>query len=590
MSNIKLLARLPIGLSLFLLCLRHNPLVALNALLTRLRGKRLRAINMLRNATRGWPIIYQIWQSKIETRQICELRSRTRLKNKHEIVIYIIASHRSTREDIDISINSIPQSLSCENIVIAYSNTDYDDNHCLNVIKIMCKNISDIMNHLVMNKKFKSAIFLEAGDIIAPFSIDAYSMAFNDNPDALLVYADEDIINKKMIRIDPWFKPEWNWDQFLCQDYISGAFAVSLSSLNIDQKSIETKTISMNCSSIAYAILINKPKANVLHIPLILCHRSIKHAQHRHTTQEYILREFYGSYLEIGPARPGTFKIDWPIPSDKPHITVIIPTRDRLALLKTCLESLNRTLYDSFDIIVIDNESVEKDTIEYLTELKSNKKFSVIHYSGEFNFAEMNNLAAQSARGEVIIFVNNDIEFIDGHWMENMVGHAIRDEIGAVGAKLLYPDRKIQHAGVAIGLGGAAGHMYKMLPDDDAGDHFAPHVQRTVSAVTAACMAIVKHKFQAVGGFDGSNFAVAFNDVDLCLRLEAAGFKNFYTPHAVAIHYESQSRGNDLEKRNIQRYRAELTTLQRRWRTDVARDPNVNINLDYASEQMSIHV
>jgi GT2 family glycosyltransferase len=200
----------------------------------------------------------------------------------------------------------------------------------------------------------------------------------------------------------------------------------------------------------------------------------------------------------------------------------------------------------------------------------------------------MNNVAAQAATGSLLCLVNNDIEFLAPDWLTAMVRQACRPGAGAVGAKLLYPDLTVQHAGIAIGIGGAAGHMHKHQPDASDDNHAEIHVQREVSAVTGACLLIDKQAYLSVGGLDEAHFAVAFNDVDLCLKLRNAGRVNYYVPHVVAIHHESQSRGDDLAPRNRARYLAELATLQTRWQTADARDPNWNLNLDRACEQASL--
>ncbi|MFL5240428.1 MAG: glycosyl transferase, partial [Rhizomicrobium sp.] len=211
-------------------------------------------------------------------------------------------------------------------------------------------------------------------------------------------------------------------------------------------------------------------------------------------------------------------------------------------------------------------------------------RIRVLAYPGPYNFSAINNAAALAARGAYLCLLNNDTEVVNAEWLTELMRYAVRDEVGAAGAKLLYEDGTIQHAGVVVGIGGAAGHAHRFLPATEPGYFRQPHVAQYVSAVTAACLVVEKKKFEAVGGLDEVALAVAFNDVDFCLKLEKAGWRNVYVPHAVLLHHESKSRGDDISPLNIDRYRRELRTLQERWGTTTYDDPLHNPNLDRYSE------
>jgi GT2 family glycosyltransferase len=236
----------------------------------------------------------------------------------------------------------------------------------------------------------------------------------------------------------------------------------------------------------------------------------------------------------------------------------------------------------------VDNASVEAATIEYLRELESHPSIRVLSYPNPYNFSKINNFAALHARGSYLCLLNNDTEVLEHAWLTEMMRYAIRPEIGAVGAKLLYQDGSIQHAGVVIGIGGAAGHAHRFLPGSQPGYFKQPHVAQFVSAVTAACLLVQKSKFEQVGGLDEEHLAVAFNDVDFCLKLQACGYRNVYVPDALLVHYESKSRGSDASPANIDRYLYELHTLQERWDTKNYKDPLHNPNLDRCSETFII--
>jgi GT2 family glycosyltransferase len=272
-----------------------------------------------------------------------------------------------------------------------------------------------------------------------------------------------------------------------------------------------------------------------------------------------------------------------------PAVTVIIPTRNRLSFLRPCIEGLRKTAYPNLDVIVIDNASDEPDTLDYLALLKRDG-VRVLEMGGAFNFSALNNAAVKRAKGELLCFLNNDVEIIDPDWLSLLVRQAARADIGAVGGRLLYPDGALQHAGVVTGVGGGAAHAHRNLRHDDPGYFLRDRLPQRVSAVTAACLVVSKDKFLGVGGFNEVDFPIAFNDVDLCLKLNALGWQTFYEPRAVLIHHESKSRGSDSAKENRERFAGELAALKRRWGTDQLRDPYHHPHLSPFCEQFHIAV
>jgi len=242
----------------------------------------------------------------------------------------------------------------------------------------------------------------------------------------------------------------------------------------------------------------------------------------------------------------------YPIPKSKPLVSLLIPTKDHVELLSTCIESiLNKTNYSNYEILILDNSSQEQTTLDYLNKISQNPKVQVLKYNKPFNFSAINNFGAQKANGEILGFLNNDIEVISHDWMTEMVSHANRDEIGCVGAKLIYDNETIQHGGVILGIGKVAGHSHKHFNRNDAGYLGRLKAVQNLSAVTAACLFIRKETFDAVRGYNESKLAIAFNDVDLCLKVRQKGFRNLWTPYAELYHHESVSRGRitDSKKR-----------------------------------------
>tara|TARA_A100001391_G_scaffold188957_1_gene159912 strand:- start:4035 stop:5600 length:1566 start_codon:yes stop_codon:yes gene_type:complete len=384
---------------------------------------------------------------------------------------------------------------------------------------------------------------LRAGDVLALGAGAAYAEAVAQADQATrLIYADDDLLTTGGLHRNPHFKPDWNRELFAHCDYLSGTALMRVTPedfANLDGPdwiAKLTKRLARDCQDNDNAIV---------HLHQILHHRR---------------------------TRP---EADFPAPlaarlsdaASLPSVSVIVPTRNRLDLLRTCLDGLARTTYpQKLDIIVIDNGSDDPPTLEYLANL--NPGFAkVLRDDGPFNFAALNNRAVEQASGEMLCFLNNDIEVGDPGWLMPMVQQASRGDVGAVGARLLYPDGRIQHAGVVLGIGGGAAHAHRLLDPAEAGYFHRHSLPQFTSAVTAACMVVAREKFLAIGGFDAEHFAVSFNDVDLCMRLAEHGWKSLYDPRATLVHHESVSRGFDRDAAGSARLASELAELQKRWGT-----------------------
>ncbi|MCJ2058525.1 glycosyltransferase [Methylobacterium sp. J-048] len=275
----------------------------------------------------------------------------------------------------------------------------------------------------------------------------------------------------------------------------------------------------------------------------------------------------------------GLLQVEHPLPDPLPLVSVIVPTRDRLDLLRPCLDSLAAcTDWPNLEILVCDNDSREPETLAFLQALEREGRGLVVPCPGPFNFAAMNNAAAARARGALLVFVNNDVEAFRSDWLARMAREALRPEIGAVGAKLLDGEGRIQHGGIVLGTGGLVTHAHRHFPGDAPGYLAGLRATHAVSAVTAACLMVETEKFWAVGGFDAAVFAVDFNDVDLCLRLNAAGHRTLLMPGAVLHHRESASRRWTLEARA--RHEREIAALKKRWGPLLAQDPHYHPGFD----------
>ena len=394
---------------------------------------------------------------------------------------------------------------------------------------------------------------IAAGDRIGPGTASAYRAAMDD-PVRRLIYADDDLLTGRRRR-KPYFKPDWNAELFAYGDYISGACIIR--PFRSDFEVLEDRPDWAEQLTAKIAV-----ETEPLHLPEMLHHRRSRP-------------------LISVPAVPLN------VARDLPSVSIIVPTRNRVDLLRTCLDGVMATHYPDIEVIVVDNDSDDPDTLAYLGQLEP-ARYKVLRHAGAFNYSAINNRAVECANSRLICLLNNDIEVREAGWLATMATQALRPEVGAVGARLLYPDGRIQHAGVVIGVGNAAGHAHRFLHPDEEG-YFQRHsLPQFTAAVTAACLVVEREKFLAVGGLNETDFAVAFNDVDLCLRLNQKGWQSLYEPRATLIHHESVSRGLDRDSVGSARFSGELAALKRLWKTDEIYDPYHHPHLSRASEQFAV--
>jgi len=271
-------------------------------------------------------------------------------------------------------------------------------------------------------------------------------------------------------------------------------------------------------------------------------------------------------------------------------VSIVIPFKDLPDILRRCIESIKeKTSYQNYEIILVNNQSVDSKTKKYLESLDSDPSIKILNYNKPFNYSAINNFAAKKANGKFLLFLNNDTEVISGELLTAMVEQIQREEVGAVGAKLLFPNDTIQHAGVIIGMGGVAGHIYHGYRKTSPGYYGQLNTIRNYNAVTAACMMVKKDLFEKVGGMDEKNLSIAFNDIDLCLKIREKGFKIVFTPYAFLYHYESLSRGydDDFQKTDPEKYKRvveEREYFKKRWISWLEGDQYYNPNFSYGDD------
>ncbi|MBU1692062.1 MAG: glycosyltransferase family 2 protein [Gammaproteobacteria bacterium] len=434
---------------------------------------------------------------------------------------------------------------------------------------------------------------LDCHDELSQHALYMVAVAVNEKPQVDLIYSDEDKIDEKGGRCDPYFKPDWDPDLFVAQNVVSHLSVYRTSIV----RDVGGFRVGYESWDLTLRVSQRIPAANIHHIPHVLYHGRIMPSPPSIEAEEngdvmHIGTATIGDYLarsgresKAVPIMGGCFRIKDQVPIPVPLVSIIIPTYNGLSLLIRCIDSIKeKTSYPNYEILVVDNRSDDNKTLEYFDSLEKEGVARVLKYNFPFNYSAINNFAARVAKGEFLCLMNNDIEVISGDWLEEMVSQAVRPGIGAVGAMLYYPDNAIQHAGVLVGMGGVAGHLYAGSLRGTQGYKYRACLAQTLSAVTAACLVVRTQIYLEVGGLDEKNLAVAFNDVDFCLRVKEGGYRNFWTPFAEFYHHESASRGLDDHGEKLVRFQSEIAYMCSRWGHVLGNDPayNPNLTLDYA--------
>jgi GT2 family glycosyltransferase len=432
-----------------------------------------------------------------------------------------------------------------------------------------------------------SLLVLRGGDLLHPRALAMFSSKMPNVTSESVIYCDVDSLDQSGKRHLGEFYPDWNPDLQLSTGYVKTGIVIegkqTISSLLcFAQQHNQTSMIALWMSE----LYLSKSSVEINHIGYCLVHQTL--APDMQWTRELKKLSHHPIRITIGGSRENA-KISW-VHSSTPLVSLIIPTKNAKSLVQTCINSiLSKTTYTHYEILLIDNNSDDPEALEYFESLqKSQTNIRVLRYPYLFNYSAINNFAVKHAKGEIIGLINNDVEVISPNWLADMVGHAQRVDIGCVGAKLLYPDNRIQHAGVVMGYGGGAGHAHKYFPRDHSGYLHRLVATNNFSAVTAACLLVKKSVYELVNGLNEKDLTVAFNDVDFCLKVLELGFRNIYCAEAELYHYESVSRGFEDTKEKQQRFQSELHYLTTQWSSYIIHDPAYNPNLTLRRENFSI--
>jgi GT2 family glycosyltransferase len=443
--------------------------------------------------------------------------------------------------------------------------------------------------------------FMGHDDLLAEHALYHVVAAINANPDGKLFYSDEDKIDGNGKRYDPHFKSAWNPLLLFFYNYISHLCVIkrcmldSGNSLNSEFDGAQDYDLVLRMTDLLTA-------EEIIHVPFVLYHwRAVSGSTapcingelktcsvSKMAVSAHIQRQ--GLDAEVLPVAGTDYhRLKIRIPHMEPSIGIIIPTRDRVDLLQVCVEGLlHDTDYDNFSVLIVDNDSKSDETLQYLDEVSKDSRVSVLKHGGPFNFSELNNVAARNLETDYILLLNNDIEVIESSWLKEMVSLFSLPRVAIVGAKLLYPDYTIQHAGVILGIGGVAGHSHKGFSRDDSGYAFRAMAPQDLSAVTGACMLVSREVFISLGGLNQESLKVSLNDIDFCLRVLKEGYRVLWTPYAELLHHESVSRGYEdtLEKAN--RFKCERRYMKDIWGESLSRDRYYSPNFTLVYEDFSL--
>jgi GT2 family glycosyltransferase len=453
---------------------------------------------------------------------------------------------------------------------------------------------------------FNAAIAAAEGEFVLPLPSDAFlpehalyelAVVIGNDPEADLLYTDEDRVDAAGNRCMPRFKTGWDPDLALGHDAIGLLVAYRKAML---QRLGGMRSADRDVALALYELSLRAGFAafpgHIHHVPAVLCRRCglseaspAGNAQGaREIVRNHLAESGLSATVVAAPLAPAWNRIVRDVSAPAPLVSVIVPTRDKSDLLKRCVDAvLSRTDYPAVELLIVDSDSREAETANFFHSLSRESQIRILRQPGAFNYAAINNRAAREARGEILLLLNNDVDALEPYWLREMVSQAVRPEVGAVGPKLLYGDGRVQHAGVVLGPNRSVTHQFRFFDRLDPGPYGELALLRNVSAVTGACLAIRRSVFFEVGGLDES-LPIAFNDIDLCLRLGDRGYRIIWTPFAELVHYESVSRGYDTTPEKQAIALSEYQHLCRVWASVLDSDPFRNRNLIYGWDNIEL--
>jgi GT2 family glycosyltransferase/SAM-dependent methyltransferase/glycosyltransferase involved in cell wall biosynthesis len=450
-----------------------------------------------------------------------------------------------------------------------------------------------VVNETLLGSQADWLGMIEAGDLLAPQTFFSLSDAAVRHPEWRVIFTDEDSVDAGGNHSNPYFKPDFNLDLCRSAPYAIGGLTILHRGLFADLGGYRPDMEGVEYWDILLRAFEQVGDGGIGHIADILYHRYTEGghcvrpveevlAMRKQALQDHFSR--IGQHAILGDGLvPGTFHI-FHKHNQQPLVSIIIPTKDQPAMIRRCVESIrDKTAYQNYEILLVDNDTTDIDARLFLREIEQEPRVRVLSYPHAYNFSAMNNLAAGEARGELLLLLNNDTAVLHEQWLDEMISHALRPDVGAVGARLLYPNSQVQHDGIILGLLGLpADHVYCGQDSEEPGYFGRAQLTQNFSAVTAACMLVRKDLYQSVGGLDEKNLKVAYNDVDFCLKLREKGYRVVWTPYASLLHEGSKSQREDVDgnkSRRLEMFLAESQYMFDKWPRQIAFDPAYNRNL-----------
>lgn len=440
---------------------------------------------------------------------------------------------------------------------------------------------------------------LDHDDLLAPNALYEIVKALNQDTEIEAIYTDEDKVTTDLKEhFQPHLKPDFNLDLLRSNNYICHFFVVKRT---IFEKTGGFRQEFDGAQDHDFIFRCVEEAKKVGHVPEILYHwRTHKASTADNPASKMYAFEAGRRAIEAHLKRMGVegtvthtqdlgfFRVQYPVKGE-PLVSIIIPNKDETETLRACIESIReKTEYTNYEILIVENNSTTDEIFRYYKELSNDPKIRLLRWKKEFNYSAINNYAVRQAKGEYLLFLNNDVKVITPGWIKEMLGVCERSEVGAVGVKLIYPDNTIQHAGCVIGIGGIAGHMFVNMPSNRTGYLHKASILQDMSAVTAACMMMKRSAFEEAGGFE-EKLSVAFNDVDFCLRVREQEKLIVYDPYVQLYHYESKSRGAEDSPEKVRRFQEEIEFMRSRWAKLLkAGDPYYNKNLSLTKWNYSL--
>ena len=459
-------------------------------------------------------------------------------------------------------------------------------------------NFAGRFNAMLAQARGDYVLLLRGRDALAaPHSLMMLAEAAEHFDRPPVVYADEDSITDQGQHHAPQFKCEWNQELQRAAHYLGRAYLLRT---DLVRAAGGLSELPLPAAEQVLVLTVSeaRPDNPAVHVPHLLYSRAADRsraspavpagtAQQAAAVQAHLQRR--GESTQVLPCADGGLHVRYIPPSPLPLVSLIVPTRNGLALLRQCMDSLlARTDYPNYEVLIVDNGSDDPATLDYLEAVTADPRVRVRRDARPFNFSALNNHALPDCRGSVIGMLNNDTEVISPGWLCEMVGLACRPDVGAVGARLWFSNRTLQHAGVLLGIGGAAGHAHVGLSCDDPGYLGRARLAQEFSAVTAACMLMRRDVFEAVGGLDEQHLAIDLNDIDLCLKIRSTGLRVIWTPFAELFHHESATRGKPQQPEQQARYQAERLCFGLRWQAWMDADPAYNPNLSLGTTAFAV--